>query len=61
MHKVLIEHELYKDVARELRVGIMTVSRLVKKVKNNPRFLEVTGLIRDCKLANRIKMVTVIK
>ena len=25
VHRVLIEHELYKDVAKEFRVGVMTV------------------------------------
>ena len=41
VYKVLIDHELLKDVAREYRVGIMVVHRVVKKAQSNPRYLEV--------------------
>ena len=44
VYKVLIEHELYRDVARELRVGIMAIHRVVKKAQSNPRYLELAGV-----------------
>ena len=31
-HRVLVEHELYRDVAREFRVGVVAVHRVIKAV-----------------------------
>ena len=47
VHKVLVEHELYRDVARELRIGVMAVHRVVKLAKSKPGFIEEVTAERD--------------
>lgn len=61
VHKVLIEHELYKDVAREYRVGVMTVQHLLKKVKDNKRFLDEARQDADSKVKLKTQLNTAIK
>ena len=39
VHKVLVEFEYQKDVAKEYRISIQTVSTLVSKAKKKPEFL----------------------
>ena len=39
VHAVLIEMEHHKDVAREYRVPVSLVSRLVFKIKRNKKYL----------------------
>ena len=36
VHKALVDHELFRDVAKEYRVGVMTVQRLVTKARAHP-------------------------
>ena len=36
VHKALVDHKLFRDVAKEYRVGVMTVQRLVTKARAHP-------------------------
>ena len=59
MYKVLIEHELQKEVALEYRVSPIVVSCLICKVKKNKKYLqEIADKIADIKdRRSRISMI----
>ena len=49
VHQVLIDNEFQKDVAKEHRIGIMTVNQLVNKAKKKPSFIQEIIDKRDLK------------
>lgn len=49
VHKVLVEHELQKDVAREYRVRPLVVHFIIKKAQRIPDFLLELVAERDRK------------
>ncbi len=40
VHKVLVQHQFLKDVAKEYHITQPAVSNIVRKAKKNPRFLD---------------------
>ncbi len=61
MHQVLVEHELYRNVAKELRVGVTTICRVVKKAQSKPRFLDELVEKRDREEAHRRSIETAVR
>ena len=57
IHKVVVGHQLQKDVAREHRLKPVLVCRLAMKAKKNPRYIgEILGA-RDDTAAHRAAIV----
>ena len=49
VHKVVIEHELQKDVAREYRVKNGVILQIIRKVRKRPQLLDELVAERDRK------------
>ena len=49
VHKVVIEHEFQKDVAREYRVKNGVINQIVRKARKRPQLLDELVADRDRK------------
>ena len=53
VHKVLVDHQLEREVAREHRVGVTVVHRLARKAGTNSNFLQELISQRDERMEKR--------
>ena len=61
VHMALVDHELFRDVAREYRVGLVTVQRLVTKARAHPQFLAELVADRQLREEKRDEIATAVK
>ena len=53
VHKVMVEYQTQKDVAKEHRLKPILVTALVKKARKNPKYLKAMLALRDEKETKR--------
>ena len=61
VHKVLVDHEKQNEVAREFRVGAVTVNQLVRKVEKKQLLLDEVILKQGEAEDHKNKIVSVVK